>query len=101
GAAADRVARGHLRDPPARGAADPLPGAGALMDAAVRRRRLLIFVAEHTVLIALAIAFLAPLVFIVATALMTNQQALSPDLVPNPLAWNFDDVFHRAPLVRY
>ena len=52
-------------------------------------------------LIALAIAFLAPLVFIIATSLMTNQQALSPDLWPNPLAWNFDDVFHRAPLLRY
>jgi multiple sugar transport system permease protein len=69
--------------------------------AAVRRRKLLIAVAEHSVLIALTIAFLAPLVFIVATALMTNQQALSPDLIPNPLAWNFDDVFDRAPLWRY
>jgi multiple sugar transport system permease protein len=71
------------------------------MEAALRRRRLLVFVAEHAVLIALTIAFLAPLVFIVATSLMTNQQALSPDLLPNPLAWNFDDVFHRAPLLRY
>ena len=71
------------------------------MDAALRRRRFLIYVAEHAVLIALALAFLAPFVFIVATALMTNQQALSPDLLPNPLAWNFDDVFARAPLLRY
>ena len=71
------------------------------MEAALRRRRLLVFVAEHAVLIALTIAFLAPLVFIVATSLMTNQQALSPDLIPNPIAWNFDDVFDRAPLLRY
>ena len=71
------------------------------MEAALRRRRLLIFVAEHAVLVALAIAFLAPLVFIVATSLMTNQQALSPDLWPNPLTWNFDNVFERAPLLRY
>ena len=42
------------------------------MPSAVRRRKLLIAVAEHSVLIALAIAFLAPLAFIVATALMTN-----------------------------
>jgi multiple sugar transport system permease protein len=71
------------------------------MEAAYRRRRVLIFVAEHAVLIALAIAFLAPLVFIIATSLMTTQQALSPDLLPNPVSWNFDDVFHRAPLLRY
>ena len=71
------------------------------MASAARRRKRLIAVADHSVLIALAIAFLAPLAFIVATALMTNQQALSPDLVPNPLAWNFDDVFNRAPLLRY
>ena len=71
------------------------------MTSALRRRKLLMAVAENSVLIALAIAFLAPLLFIVATALMTNQQALSPDLVPNPLAWNFDDVFNRAPLLRY
>jgi multiple sugar transport system permease protein len=71
------------------------------MEAALRRRRLFIFVAEHAVLIALAIAFLAPLVFIIATSLMTTQQALSPDLWPNPLTWNFDDVFERAPLLRY
>ena len=54
------------------------------MEAALRRRRLLVFVAEHAVLIALAIAFIAPFVFIVATSLMSTQQALSPDLWPNP-----------------
>ena len=32
---------------------------------------------------------------------MSTQQALSPDLWPNPLTWNFDDVFERAPLLRY
>ena len=69
--------------------------------AAVRRRKRLVFVAEHSVLIALAIMFLAPLVFILATALMTNEQALSPSVLPNPFAWNFDDVFDRAPLLRY
>src|SRR6185436_273324 len=101
GAAARRVAGRHVHHPAPRRAADPLPGGGALMEAAYRRRRLLIFVAEHAVLIALAIGFLAPLVFSIATALMTNQQALSPDLWPNPVTWNFDDVFHRAPLLRY
>jgi len=40
-----------------------------------RRRSLLLAVADHCVLIALAIAFLAPLVFIVLTSLMTDRQA--------------------------
>jgi multiple sugar transport system permease protein len=71
------------------------------MEAAFRRRRFLLFIAEHAVLIALAIGFIAPFVFIVATSLMSTQQALSPDLWPNPLTWNFNDVFERAPLLRY
>jgi multiple sugar transport system permease protein len=68
---------------------------------AVRRRKLLVAVAEHSVLIALAIIFIAPLAFILLTALMTNEQALSPNLWPNPLSWNFAEVFDRAPLLRY
>ncbi|HMC68265.1 MAG TPA: hypothetical protein VKJ07_03845, partial [Mycobacteriales bacterium] len=54
----------------------------------VRRRRFLIAVAEHSVLIAVAIAFLAPFVFILLTALMTNNQALSSSLWPHPFAWH-------------
>lgn len=69
---------------------------------AVRRRRFLIFVANHCVLIAAAIAFLAPVTFIALTALMTNNQALSPDLWPRPFRWrNFVDVFTQAPLWRW
>ena len=69
---------------------------------AVRRRRLLAAVAEHSVLIALAIAFLAPFVFMVLTALMTDNQALSSKLWPHPFHWsNFSDVFDRAPMWRY
>jgi multiple sugar transport system permease protein len=71
------------------------------MARAVRRRRFLIAVAEHSVLIALAIMFLAPLAFIVTTSLLTNEQALSPDLWPDPFTLNFDEVFDRAPLLRY
>ena len=50
----------------------------------VRRRRFLVAVADHSLLIAAAIVFLAPFVFIVLTAFMTNDQALSPDLWPHP-----------------
>jgi multiple sugar transport system permease protein len=70
--------------------------------ASVRRRRFLIGVAEHSILIAAAIAFLAPFAFIAATAVMTHNQALSPELWPRPFRWsNFSEVFHTAPLVRW
>jgi multiple sugar transport system permease protein len=68
----------------------------------VRRRRFLIGVANHSLLIVAAALFLAPFVFITLTALMTNNQALSPQLWPRPFQWNnFVDVFHQAPLLRW
>jgi multiple sugar transport system permease protein len=68
----------------------------------VRRKRFLIAVANHSVVIALAIAFLAPFIFIVTTAVMTNDQALSTKLWPQPFRWsNFTDVFDKAPFWRY
>ena len=70
--------------------------------ARVRRRRLLIGIANHSLLIAAAIAFLAPFIFITLTALMTNDQALSSHLWPRPFAWhNFIGVFTKAPLWRW
>jgi multiple sugar transport system permease protein len=68
----------------------------------VRRRRFLIAVADHSLLIAFGALFLAPFVFIVLTAMMTNQQALSSHLWPSPFRWhNFVDVFTQAPLWRW
>ncbi len=68
----------------------------------VRRRRFLVAVAEHSLLIAAAIAFLAPFAFITLTALMTDNQALSSNLWPHPFAWhNFVTVFTKAPLWRW
>jgi multiple sugar transport system permease protein len=68
----------------------------------VRRKRLLLAIANHSVLIALAIAFLAPFLFILLTSLMTDNQALSPKLWPHPFAWhNFKDVFTTAPIWRW
>ena len=70
--------------------------------ASVRRRRFLLAVANHSLLIVAGIAFLAPFVFIALTALMTNGQALSEHLWPNPFRWqNFVDVFHQAPILRW
>jgi multiple sugar transport system permease protein len=70
--------------------------------AAVRRRRFLVAVADHSLLIATAALFLAPVVFIALTALMTNKQALSSRLWPEPFAWgNFTEVFETAPLWKW
>ncbi len=68
----------------------------------VRRQRFLIAVAEHSLLIAAALAFLAPVVFMTLTALMTSSQALSPELWPKSFEWgNFTEVFHRSPLWKW
>jgi multiple sugar transport system permease protein len=70
--------------------------------ASIRRQRFLIAVADHSLLIAASIMFLAPFAFIALTALMTNEQALSPRLWPEPFRWsNFVDVFETAPIWRY
>jgi multiple sugar transport system permease protein len=72
------------------------------MPRAVRRRRFLLSVANHSLLIATAIAFLLPFVFIALTALMTDSQALSSNLWPHPFRWsNFSDVFAKAPIWRW
>jgi multiple sugar transport system permease protein len=68
----------------------------------VRRRRLLIAVADHSILIALAILFLSPLVFMTMTALMSSQQALTTNLWPQPFKFgNLTHVFDTAPMLRY
>jgi multiple sugar transport system permease protein len=66
------------------------------------RRELLLVLAEHSLLIAVAIAFIAPIVFILLTSLMTNHQALSTDLWPQPFRLeNFVQVFRDEPVARY
>jgi multiple sugar transport system permease protein len=68
----------------------------------VRRRRFLIAVADHSLLIVVGVAFAAPVVFVALTSLMTNDQALSERLWPDPFRWgNYVDVFQSAPLWRW
>jgi multiple sugar transport system permease protein len=70
--------------------------------ARVRRRRFLETVATHSLLIATAIAFLLPFIFIFLTSLMTNEQALSTHIWPHPFRFqNYIDVFTKAPLWRW
>jgi multiple sugar transport system permease protein len=70
----------------------------------VRRRRFLLAVAEHSVLIAAALIFLLPFLFIVLTSLMTGDQSLSANLWPHPFRWsNYVDIFRfpDAPMLRW
>jgi multiple sugar transport system permease protein len=67
----------------------------ALSPQAVRRRRMLEWVALHTFAVALALLFVLPFVFVALTALMSDQQSLTRALWPNPFAWhNLVDVWH-------
>lgn len=67
----------------------------------VRRRRFLLKVANHSVALALTVVFLMPFVFVLLTALMSRQQALSTDYWPHPFVWsNFLHISDLMPIVR-
>jgi multiple sugar transport system permease protein len=69
---------------------------------AERRKELLFWVAEHSIAVALSVMFIAPIVLIVLTSLMSGQQALTSDYWPH--SWhpeNFVEVFRRLPMLRY
>ena len=69
---------------------------------ATRRHRVLRAFIDHTVLIVVAAMFMLPVFFILVTSLMTQQQALTSSLWPNPFQWrNYLDVFSEIPLLRY
>ena len=69
---------------------------------AERRRRFLVKVGEHAGLIAVATMFLVPFVFVFLTAVMTQEQAVTPSFWPRPFQWsNFAEVFRRIPFLRY
>ncbi|MCU1472962.1 carbohydrate ABC transporter permease [Amnibacterium sp.] len=64
--------------------------------------RFLAWLGTHAIAVAFSIAFLAPIVFILLTAVMTDQQALTPDLWPRVWRWdNYIAVFRAAPLLTY
>ena len=67
-----------------------------------RRKRFLLWVAQYSLAIALAVMFIAPIILILLTSFMTGQQALTSDYWPH--SWhpeNFVEVFDRAPMLRY
>lgn len=64
--------------------------------------RALVFVARHSVAIALALMFAAPLVFLALTSFMTSDQTFTSDIWPR--SWhpeNFVTVFEKTPLLKY
>lgn len=68
----------------------------------IGKSKMLERIGRHSLLIAILIIFLGPLLFIVATSLMTSAQSLTPSVIPRPFEWsNFKDVFSAAPLGRY
>ncbi len=70
--------------------------------APLRGRRLLGWIAEHTVLVALAIIFIAPIVFVFLTSLMSSDQTLTASLWPQPFQWsNYVTVFQSVPLLQW
>ncbi len=83
------------------GPAEPRPRSSTARPVAARRDRLLVVIAERSVLIALALMVLAPLVFVVLTAFMTTAQAAGPSIWPRPFhPANFAEVFTKAGLLQ-
>jgi multiple sugar transport system permease protein len=70
----------------------------------MRRRQFLNTVGSHAVLIAVSAVFFIPMVFILLTSVMTDAQANTPALWPNPFRFaNFTDIFTvtQVPFLQY
>ena len=67
-----------------------------------RRQRMLQSIARHAVLIGVGFVFVSPFVFVIFTALMTRDQALTRAIWPSPFRLsNFYDVLSQQPLLRW
>lgn len=65
----------------------------------MRIRTMLAWVAEHAILIALALMFVMPVVFVLLTSLMGSHQTLTGAFLPDPWEWgNYTKAFSSAPL---
>jgi multiple sugar transport system permease protein len=77
----------------------PLPSAGVdrAVRSAARRRRALEWIAVHSLAIVAAVFFAGPFFFLVVTAVMPDDQALSGALWPSHWEWsNFRDAWDHA-----
>ncbi|MFI6601016.1 carbohydrate ABC transporter permease [Nonomuraea sp. NPDC050536] len=79
------------------------PKRAALHSAQVRRsraRKVLYWIATHALAVALAIAFVGPVVFVLFTAVMSDNQTLTDELLPHTWNWgNFAEVFAKSPIL--
>jgi len=67
-----------------------------------RARSALAWIGEHAVLVVIATLFIAPIIFVVLTSLMSNEQALTKSLIPETWEWgNYVTVFETVPLLRW
>jgi multiple sugar transport system permease protein len=68
----------------------------------VRRRRRVRTVVTQALLVLFALAFILPMVFVVLSSLMSNDQVLSADFWPRPFQWNnYPTVWQTIPLWQY
>lgn len=68
----------------------------------LRRKLWLVWIAQHSIAIALSVMFLAPIALLILTSFMSGQQALTSDYWPR--SWhpeNYAEVFERVPMVQY
>ncbi len=64
--------------------------------------RTLGWIGQHAILVALAVLFLGPVLLVVLTSLMSNEQALTASLIPTTWEWgNYVRVFTDVPLLRW
>lgn len=83
-------------------AAPPRPGRRIPTPRSLRARRVLAWIAEHIVLVALGILFVAPILFVLLTSLMSSEQTLTASLWPQPFHWdNYAKVFTTVPLLQW
>ncbi|MFE6996133.1 carbohydrate ABC transporter permease [Microbacterium sp. NPDC057659] len=65
-------------------------------------RRILFWIAEHALLLALALMFILPIVFVLLTSFMGPNQTLTGAVWPLPWQWsNYSDAFTTAPLLTW
>jgi multiple sugar transport system permease protein len=70
--------------------------------AAKPAHRVLAFIAQHTVLVTLGILFVAPVVFVLLTSLMSKNQTLTASFWPHPFDWSsYGRAFTEVPLARW
>ncbi|MFI5055968.1 MAG: carbohydrate ABC transporter permease [Actinomycetota bacterium] len=94
-----RLAPGAAQSAPFAVAADVTP---RQLPDRTRHRQQIRTTTSHALLITFAIAFMLPMVFVVLSSLMTNDQVLSANFWPRPFQWNnYPTVWHTIPLGLY